>query len=122
MGKFEGDESAFNFGIEYLKDISNSLKACKIMAFKQDVDGWINCLRTVYRELSVKTKKEEDDLIENDFKEIYELLNNTETKNREKQKILVLEDKLEIKLRKKLQEKGMALPSKSDPRFAVLQR
>jgi len=35
---------------------------------------------------------------------------------------LFLLDKLEIKIRRKLQERGMLLPSKADPRFAILER
>lgn len=121
MGKFDSEESVFNFAVEYLKDISLSLKQCKQMAYIHNPDGWINSLRAVYRELSVKTNPEEDEDIEKDFKEVFSLLN-SEEKYEQKQKIMYLLDRLEIKLRKKLQDKGMLLPSKADPRFAILER
>lgn len=122
MARFETEESAFNFAVEYLKDISHSLKVCKMMAFKGDMDGWLCALEIVYRELSVKTNETEDTEFENCFKEIYVLMNNKETRIYERNKILKKMSILEIKLRKKLQEKGMLLPSKADPRFAILER
>ena len=122
MDNFHTEESAFNFAIEYLKDISTSLKMCKQYASLGNADGWIAWLRIVFRELSCKTNETEDNDFNNDFKEINKLMNNPEDRIKQRTKILYLLDKLEIKLRKTLQKKGMLLPSKEDPRFAVLQR
>ena len=122
MVEFKSDESAFNFAVEYLKDISSSLKMCKQYASLGNADGWIAWLRIVFRELSCKTHPDEDEDFNKDFREINALLNNPKTKITERTKILFLLDRLETKLRKMLQKKGLLLPSKEDPRFAVLKR
>jgi hypothetical protein len=122
MADFKSQESAFNFALEYLKDISTSLKMCKQYACLGNADGWIAWLRIVYRELACKTMKKEDDEFDEAFREINRLMNSPAEKLKQRTQILFLLDQLEIKIRKKLQEKGMLLPSKDDPRYAVLQR
>lgn len=143
MAIFQSEESVFNMALEYLKDISTSLKMCKLYSSKEDIDNWLKWLRIVYRELSVKLKNEEikdfignyndkiniqkltDNFIEPEeatFKNIYFLYNNPSLKFQYKKIIFFLMDALEIKIRRKLQERGMLLPSKDDPRFAVLKR
>lgn len=142
MAKFESEESVFNFAVEYLKDISHSLKMCGMYSSYEDIDNWLRWLRITYRQLSVKLTPEEekgilgdyekkidfkeltDDIIKDEeanFKNIYFLTHQRE-RIKHKKVILFLLDKLEVKLRKKLQEKGMLLPSKADPRFAILER
>jgi len=136
-------ESVFNMALEYLKDISRSLKMCKIYSARENIDEWLKWLRSLYRELSVKLssneekdilgdsnkirelKKLTDNVIEKDeanFANIYYLVNNPELKITHKRTILFLLDALEVKIRKKLQEKGMLLPSKDDPRKAITRR
>ncbi|MFA6074033.1 MAG: hypothetical protein WC758_08000 [Candidatus Woesearchaeota archaeon] len=122
MTKFQTEESAFNFAIEYLKDISTSLKMCKQYSSLGNADGWVAWLRIAYRELSCKTNKKEDEDFDNYFRTINKLMNNREQRIINRTQILYLLDQLEIKIRKTLQAKGMLLPSKEDPRFAVLQR
>lgn len=122
MASFKTDESAFNFALEYLKDISTSLKMCKQYASLSNTDGWLAWLRIVYRELACKTNETEDKEFDALFREINRLMNNPQNKIKNRTYILYLLDQLEIKIRKKLQAKGMLLPSKEDPRFAVLQR
>jgi hypothetical protein len=122
MANFQTEESAFNFAVEYLKDISTSLKMCKQFASLNNADGWIAWLRIVFRELSCKTTKEEDDDFNIDFRNINKLMNNHKDKIMKRGEILYHLDQLETKLRKTLQRKGMLLPSKDDPKFAVLQR
>lgn len=122
MANFHTEESAFNFAVEYLRDISTSLKMCKQYASFGNIDGWVAWLRIVYRELSCKTNDDEDDDFDNDFRKINRLMNNPSTKLKNRVEILYLLDQLEKKIRKTLQKKGMLLPSKEDPRFAVLQR
>jgi len=120
MARFESDESAFNFAVEYLKEISNSLKMCKMMASAGNIDGWISWLRIVYREVAAKTKEDEDEDFDFNFRKINLLINDRIKKRDDRTYIMFLLDQLEIKLRKKIQQKGMLLPSKSDPKYAVL--
>jgi hypothetical protein len=143
MANFHSDESVFNFAVEYLKQISESLRMCSIYAVNEDIDNWCKWLRNAYRQLSIKLKdkKEDEDFVGNynkkidiqkltdniiedeeaNFKNIYFLMK-PEYKYKHKKTILFLLDKLEIKIRRKLQERGMLLPSKADPRFAILER
>jgi len=124
MANFQSEESAFNFAVEYLKGISESLKMCKSACAESNPYEWYKWLRIVFREASVKLtddeKSSEIDDFNNDFKAIVELLNSPNRMN--KNKAMTLLDNLEIKLRRKIQERGMLLPSKSDPKFAILQR
>jgi hypothetical protein len=122
MANFQSDESAFNFAVEYLKRISNALLMCEQYATIGSDTNWISWLRVVFRQLSCKTKPTEDEEFNQDFREINKLMNNPGDRIRNRSKILYMLDRLETKLRKKLQAKGMLLPSKEDPRFAVLQR
>ena len=56
------------------------------------------------------------------FKNINFLCNKQSYLNKYRKHILFLLSELEIKLRIKMQEKGMLLPSKDDPRRAITQR
>jgi len=135
----ESEESVFNMAFAYLKRIDRLLYFCQEAAAKQDVDAWLNYLRCVYRELSVKLKKGEEDEIlgtnedkkidmENlsykdaTFLNLNRLINDLLSRVQNKPMILFLLDQLDVKIRQKLQKKGMLLPSKDDPRFAVLKR
>lgn len=122
MADFRTDESAFNFAYEYLKGIRDSLKMCEQMAAMGSPDGWVQWLRITYRQLSAKTNEIEDEEFSKDFREINLLINNRRDLITKRTTIFYLLDKLETKIRKKLQKKGMLLPSKEDPKFAVLQR
>lgn len=122
MGKFESEESAFNFAVEYLRGISNSLKMCEQSAAIGNMDGWIHWLRISFRQLSAKTNPKEDKEFDDAFKEINILINDPIKRKKQRTLIFYKLDKLESKIRKRLQTKGMLLPSKADPRFAVLQR
>lgn len=122
MAKFESEESAFNFAVEYLKQIAETLKVCNYMSLRQDLVGWSNTLSNLHIQLSAKTKEEEDKEFFKDFGEINTMINNPSDRIEKKGEIIFKLRSLEIKLRKRLQQKGMLLPSKEDPRFAVLQR
>ncbi len=133
-------ESVFNMALAYLKRIDKLLYLCQQSAMMGNVDNWTNNLRGVYREASVRlTEDEKDDILgkkyqvdvdklidseitndETNFKSIYFLLNNPTLKIKHKRVIMFLLDGLEIKIRKRLQEKGMLLPSKNDPTKAVM--
>lgn len=140
MTQNSGEESVFNMALAYLKRIDKLLYFCQQSAISGNIDNWTNNLRGVYREVAVKldakereeivgTKKEidiktlTDDIIEEEeahFKSIYFLINDPKLKRQHKRIIMFLLDALEIKIRTKLQEKGMLLPSKQDPTKAVL--
>ena len=119
--RHESEQSAFNFAVEYLKSISKSLDMCKYAAASADTELWFSWLRTLYRELSAKTKKEEDEAFDVLFGEVRKLMT-PQGKRTNAGEIMYKLDNIEIKLRKTLQKKGMLLPSKSDPRFAILER
>jgi len=119
---FESDQSAFNMGIAYLERINKILYMCQSAAAQNNLDLWLTHLRGLYRELAVKLQEKEEDDVLADFKNINLLINDPVKKNSEKNFILYSLDKLEVKLRRYAQKKGMLLPSKDDPRFAVLQR
>jgi hypothetical protein len=139
----QSEESVFNMAMAYLKRIDLLLYKCQDAARIQDIDKWRSELRALWRELSVKVKPNEEHeilgdpnkkinynkLIDNfviaeeaNFRNIDALANRGEYKYKYKQIILYLLDALEVKMRRKLQEKGMLLPSRADPRFAVLER
>lgn len=141
--QYKSEESFFNMAIAYLMRIDKLLYKCQESAIQQDINGWRQHLRGVYRELSVKLNPDEEEYIEGKiedvvnlktlldkeitykeatFSNINYLANNPEIYAKYKGIILLLLDKLEIKLRKLLQKKGMLLPSKSDPKYAVLNR
>lgn len=136
-------ESVFNMAIAYLSRIHYLLNKCQESAFSQDIDSWRLFLRAVYRELSVKLSDIEKKEIDGDymakldlnklldlnitsseatFANINRLANNAEIKIKHRTIILYLLDELEIKIRGKLQQKGMLLPSRDNPNYAVLRR
>lgn len=135
----ESEESVFNMAFAYLKRIDKLLYFCQESGTKQDIDAWLNYLRAVYRELAVKlTTDEEQEILgkredgkadlsnpsadDATFLKINPLIMNPEIKVQNKGQILFLLDQLDVRIRRKLQQKGMLLPSKGDPRFAVLKR
>jgi hypothetical protein len=139
--EYKSEESVFNMALAYLKRIDKLLYMCQQASMEQNIPMWISSLRGVYRELSVKLSQDEENEIFGEggklinvldknidyseyanFRNINYLYNNPMTLRQNKSIILYLLDKLEIKIRRKLQQKGMLLPSKDDPRFAVLKR
>lgn len=143
MSKFDSEESVFNMALAYLKRIDMLLYKCQEASMAQDIDRWLAYLRGVYRELAAKLSDAEMDEIagkyndkfdidkltdsnitkqEATFRNIYRLSNDNNMRRKNKSLIFFLLDALEIKIRQKLQAKGMLLPSRSDPRYAVLNR
>jgi hypothetical protein len=141
MPQHESEQSVFNMAMAYLQRLDRLLYKCQEMALSQNIDGWRLHLRGVYRELSVKLNAEEDkdiqgdtakkiifkDLLDNyikqdeaNFRNIDAICSVPQFRFRYKTTILYLLDALEVKMRRKLQEKGMLLPSRADPRFAIL--
>lgn len=143
MARFESDQSVFNMAMAYLKRIDMLLYRSQEAALSQNLDTYWSYLRAIYREISVKLTNDEKKIINGDpkqrvdlkslldeeitpeecnFKNINFLLNKKEIRFRFKTRILFLLDGLDIKLRGFLQQKGMLLPGRSDPRFAILER
>ena len=56
------------------------------------------------------------------FQYNYKLINKPEEKIKQKHTLFPMFNKLEVKLRKTAQKKGILLPRKDEPRYAVLQR
>ena len=115
-------ESAFNFAQDYLKHISHLLQLCENYSMTQDVNSWCSSLRVIYRRICAKTLPLEDDEINKKFKDIYLILSDAKKAIEQKGKVLSMLDNLEVTIIKMAQKKGMLLPGKDDPRFAVLQR
>lgn len=146
------DESIFNMALAYLKRIDKLFYICAMASMKGDIFQWNNILRAIYRELSIKITDKERTEIEGEeqylidfnnddklnsketymlnhlkrdhanFQNINLLINNPKYCAMYKKQILYLLDQIEIKIRIKMQEKGMLLPSKDDPRRAITRR
>jgi hypothetical protein len=147
-----GEESVFNMALAYLKRIDKLLYICAMSSMKGDITNWNNALRSVFRELSIRlneTERNEFEGLESDiidrnkdflindkenklilnlekrhanFKNINLLMNNQIYQMKYRKQICFLLDEIEIKLRIKMQTKGMLLPSKDDPRRAITRR
>lgn len=143
MVHFQSEESIFNIAVAYLKRIDTLLYMCQQAAISENIEAWYKYLRAVFREASVKIKdKEEEEIVgttkdkinldtlldknveekEATFMNLNILMNNIQVKQKHKRTILFLLDALEIKIRRKLQEKGMLLPSKADVRSAIFEK
>jgi len=118
----ESSQSAFNFAVSYLEQIKDTLALCNMAQIQQSPTLWINYLNVLHTQLSAKTNNQEDSEIFGKFNEISKLLNDPDDRYDKKGEILGKLRLLEMKLRKMLQSKGMLLPSKDDPKFAVLKR
>lgn len=146
------EESVFNMALAYLKRIDRLLYFCDLNSMKGDIYGWNNMLMVIFRELSIKLNETErleiegsdntlidlnnDDkvdckelkIINNlkpehaNFKNVNFLLNNKTLAITHKKHIMFLLHQIEMKLRKLMQDKGMLLPSKDDPRRAITRR
>ncbi len=134
------EESIFNMALAYLKRIDKLLTLCQQAAFTGNIDSWLNYLRGVYREASVRlTEDEKTDVLGKDykidikklldnniedseanFKSINFLMNNSNYKSKNRNTIMFLLDALDVKLRNIMQKRNMLLPSKQDPTKAVL--
>jgi len=121
MPSFKSDESVFNMAMAYLKRIDQILYKAQEAATTGDIDEWLNQLYAIRREVSVKLKSEEEEELRKKFSELVKFLTPI-NKIKQRGKIRTMLDEIDIFIRKKLQERGMLLPSKSDPRFAILER
>jgi abortive infection bacteriophage resistance protein len=113
-----GGQSAFNFAVAYLTQIDKTLSICKHAQLSTNKTLWLSALHTLHTELSLRTTNGEDEEIFEMFSEINTLINDDSTNT----SILTKLMKLDMHLRKIIQSKGMGLPSKDDPRWAVMKR
>ena len=114
------EQSAFNFGVSYLMQIDHSFKMATQASADKDLEGWCSWSRAVFRYLSAKLSTEEDQEFITLFNAVYEQINRNGLK-RKRMQIGLLLDEIDRQLKKKLQSKGMLLPSKNDPKYAILQ-
>ena len=130
--------------LAYLKRIDRLLSLCDLHSMQGDIDGWNRDLTSLYRELSIKLKDDEEKELIGEEKTNIDLkdansLDNISAKHAtmnninvlcnspvhcttHKKHILFLLHNLEIKMRRKMQKRGMLLPSKDDPWAAITQR
>lgn len=114
-------ESVFNTALAYLESqISDILKLCQQAAMQENPNNWLIGLYALDRSLSVKTSDAEDEELSNSLDQIGKLLMTKDPHN--KSKALMLCHNLDKRMRRIAQKKGMLLPSRDDPRFAVLKR
>ncbi len=131
-------ESIFNMALAYLKRIDKLLYLSDMCAMQGNADKWTNTLNILFRELCVKLQPDEISELTGEDKDIEFIINhydqcinfrslnklcNHPRYSKTKRKILLyLLNELEMKIRIKMQVKGMLLPSKDDPRRAITRR
>ena len=118
----DDSQSAFNFAVAYLEQIKETLALCNMAQIQHNPVLWINYLSVLHTQLSPKTNPTEDEDIFKDFNEIATMLNDPNDRVDKNGEILTKLRLLDMKLRKMLQRKGMLLPGKDDPKYAVLKR
>lgn len=118
---FKTEESVFNMAMAYLQRIDKILFMAQDTAIRGDIDGWLSHLRALRREISVKIKPEESELLDQKLLEINKMLADHRFKVMNKGLILSKLDEMDIFMRRIMQDRGMLLPSKNDPRFAILE-
>lgn len=137
MANFKSDESVFNIAFAYLQRIDRILTMCWVNSNRMDLVGWHKNLKALYRELSIKLGPEEEvlimgspddkmDLVHLSSKDatmynINYIFNQPGGMNVYSKQLSFLLEQVEVKMRRQLQKKGMLLPSKNDPRYAVLE-
>lgn len=132
------EESIFNMALAYLKRIDKLLYLSDMCAMQGNVEKWTNTLNILFRELCVRLTEEEIKELEGEDKEIMFIINNYEKcvnfrcvnklcnnprySKTHRKILLYLLNALEMEIRKKMQLKGMLLPSKDDPRRSITRR
>ncbi len=138
MPQFQSEESVFNMALAYLKRMDKLLSLCATYSMVGDIINWQNTLMVLYRELSIKLTDDEIKELQGNGTRKVNLMNPTKEEatihninlfcnsrrnlNLYRKQILFLLNHLEINIRKKMQKKGMLLPSKDDPMYAITKR
>lgn len=113
-------ESVFNMGLAYLKRIDTLLNYSAQYSISGDLQNWFQILLALSRELAP--------FCDNRKKDIDDKVNKLSVKGLAKANVVEQINlntqlhNLEIDLRILMKKKGLLLPSKNDPRFAVLER
>jgi len=142
MGKFESDESAFNFAVAYLKRVNDLMYVSAEAKAQRELRRWFDTIRATFGEVRIKfNTKEIRELMElekiitkifmenpeidlGDYKEVFIRGRLVHIPNHliKREELFNLIDDYDYKIRKLADNYGMLLPGKSDPRFAILKR
>ena len=112
--------SAFNPALKYVESLAHLMDALDLMFLRGDLDGAYRVLMRIYNRVEHKFNTKEKEPMDSLLKEIIPLLNKPTIKNMGN-----LNNKLsefDRELKKAMNKCGLLMPSKEDPRFAVLQR
>jgi hypothetical protein len=132
------EESIFNMAFAYLQRIDKLLYIAGMASMQGDIQTWSKCLNNLFRELSIKLTPEELLEMKGDDKDLEHIRKNLNDcsnlmcmnkfcnspmySRKYRKECLSLLSELEMKIRIKMQKKGMLLPSKDDPRRAITDR
>ncbi len=114
--------SAFNPALKYVESLARLMDALDLMFLEGNLDGAYRVLMRIYNRTEhkfvkdTKEKKEIEDIVE----KAIPLLNKPVL--REVGELNKLLSELDLKLKQLMNKYGLLMPSKEDPRFAVLQR
>ena len=142
MADFRSDESAFNFAVAYLKRVNELLYIAAESKGQRDLRRWFDVIRVIFGEVNIKFKPEEIKAIQEqeetikkefrekpdinlgDYKEVIVKGKGVKIPNcpLEREKLFIMIENYEYTIKKLADRYGMLLPSKSDPRFAILER
>lgn len=114
--------SVFNPALKYVESLAHLMDALDVVFLKGDLDGAYRILMRIYNRVEHKFEKDEGKK-----KEIQEILNKAIPllNNPKQNEAGILNNHLndlDRKLKQVMNKAGLLMPSKEDPRFAVLQR
>lgn len=114
--------SVFNPALKYVESLAHLMDALDVMFMKGDLDGAYRVLMRIYNR--VEHKFEKDTAKKKEIQDILDtaipLLNSP--KPSEVGQLNEYLNQLDRKLKQVMNKAGLLMPSKEDPRFAVLQR
>lgn len=114
--------SAFNPALKYVESLAHLMDALDVMFLRGDLDGAYRVLMRIYNRVEHKFAKDKDK--KKEIKDIMDyaipLLNNP--KQREAGNLNNYLNQMDRKLKEIMNKYGLLMPSKKDPRFAVLER
>jgi len=114
--------SVFNPALKYVESLAHLMDALDVMFMKGDLDGAYRVLMRIYNRVEHKFEKDKDSKKEigEILKKAMPLLNNP--KPSQQGELNEYLNQLDRKLKQIMNKAGLLMPSKEDPRFAVLQR
>jgi hypothetical protein len=116
-----GDEpgAAFNMAIQYLKRIDTLLIECNNFSRLGSLINWYNTLLALYRELCPVMSLEETEKVRVQLGKVKKPLDVFSKGGNEFEAFNSLHE-FEMELRKIMNEHDLLMPTKADPRFAVM--